>query len=322
MINDVFMLSDIFELNREELNKTGIYCIFNIKNNKYYIGQTNSLTKRGGLFKRLKRHVVDLRNGYHHNILLQRAFNKYGENCFRFQILEICSEKQLTNKEIYWGTFYNSLSPDGYNFMLGEERPLFSSCFKQKMSKNHADVSGYNNPMCKWNKIDEFGGINRVVKLKDSGLSVDKIVNMIGVSRQSFYSYLSYKGLSWEEIGKYSTLNSNYEKINNLGGINKIVELKESGKSKEDVLCFFNIGRHSFDNFLKKSSVTWSNLGKYGNKTLFYYIDTVGGIKKIDMLTEKGYTQKEISDIIKVSIPTLRRYIDFHKASKKRESIK
>lgn len=317
MINDVFMLSDIFELSKEKLNKTGIYCIFNIKNNKYYVGQTNSLTKYGGLFKRLERHIISLRKDEHYNILLQRAFNKYGENCFRFQILEICSEDQLTNKEIYWGTFYNSLSPDGYNFILGEESRSFSYCTKQKMSKNHANVSGYNNPMCKWSKIDEFGGIDRIVKLKDSGLSIDKIANMIGVSRQSFYAYLSYKGLSWKEIGKYSTLNSNYEKINNLGGINKIIELKELGKSKEDVLCFFNVSHHSFDNFLKKNNVTWSNLGKYGNNTLFYYIDTVGGIKKIDTLIEKGYTKKRISDIIKVSTPTLQRYINFHKTSKK-----
>ena len=40
------------------------------------------------------------------------------------------------------------------------------------------------------------------------------------------------------------------------------------------------------------------------------------------MLIEKGYTQKEISDIMKVSTTTLRRYIDFHKTPKKRESIK
>ena len=80
---------------------------------------------------------------------------------------------------------------------------------------------------------------------------------------------------------------------------------------------FFNVSHHSFDNFLKKSNVTWSNLGKYGNNTLFYYIDTMGGIKKIDTLIKKGYTKKRISDIIKVSTPTLQRYINFHKTSKK-----
>lgn len=320
MINDVFMLNDIFKLNKEKLNKTGIYCIFNIKNDKYYVGQTNSVTKYGGLFKRLKRHILELRSGDHHNILLQRAFDKYGENCFRFKILEICSEEQLADREVYWGTFYNSLSPNGYNFILGEEHKYFSSCLKQKLSKKHADVSGYNNPMCKWNKIDDFGGVNRIIELKDSGLSVDKIVKMIGISRQSFYDYLSYKGLSWKKIGKYSTLASNYEKIDDLGGINKIIELKELGKNKEDICSFFNVSRHSLDNFLEKNNVIWLNLGKYGNRTSFYYIDTMGGIKKINELIKKGYTQKEISNIIKVNLSTLRRYINFHKVSKKRSN--
>src|SRR5574344_824807 len=127
MINEVFMLSDIFKLDKENLNKTGIYCIFNVKNDKYYIGQTNSLKKYGGLLQRLKTHITSLRGGYHDNIFFQRSFNKYGENCFRFQILEICSEKDLNDREIYWGEFYNSLSPNGYNFMLGEEGALFSS---------------------------------------------------------------------------------------------------------------------------------------------------------------------------------------------------
>lgn len=67
MINEVFMLSDIFKLDKEKLNKTGIYCIFNVKNDKHYIGQTNSSKKYGGLFKRLKTHITNLRGGYHDN---------------------------------------------------------------------------------------------------------------------------------------------------------------------------------------------------------------------------------------------------------------
>lgn len=100
-----------------------------------------------------------------------------------------------------------------------------------------------------------------------------------------------------------------------MGGMKKIVKLKESGKSKKDVCLFFNVGLSTLESFLKKNSVKWSNLGKYN--TLDEKIDYLGGIKKIDMLIEKGYTQKEISDIMKVSTTTLRRYIDFHKTPKK-----
>lgn len=371
MINEVFMLSDIFKLDKEKLNKTGIYCIFNVKNDKYYIGQTNSSKKYGGLFKRLKTHITNLRGGYHDNIFLQRAFNKYGENYFRFQILEICSEKDLNEREIYWGAFYNSLSPYGYNFILGEQNGSISSCFKQKLSENRPDISGYNNPKCKWIKIDDFGGVNKIINLKNSGLSKGEIVNMIGISKHSFDNYLSYQGLSWQKIGEYNTLdekidylggidkiinlkesgrtqkdvslffnvhsktigsflkknntkwsdlgkygdNTSFYRIDAMGGIRKIVKLKESGKSKKDVCLFFNVGLSTLESFLKKNSVKWSNLGKYN--TLDEKIDYLGGIKKIDMLIEKGYTQKEISDIMKVSTTTLRRYIDFHKTPKK-----
>ena len=130
---------------------------------------------------------------------------------------------------------------------------------------------------------------------------------------------LKKNNTKWSDLGKYGD-NTSFYRIDTMGGIKKIVKLKELGKSKKDVCLFFNVGFSTLESFLKKNGVKWSNLGKYN--TLDEKIDYLGGIKKIDMLIEKGYTQKEISDIMKVSTTTLRRYIDFHKTPKKKESIK
>ena len=147
------------------------------------------------------------------------------------------------------GAFYNSLSPYGYNFILGEQNGSVSSCFKQKLSENRPDISGYNNPKCKWIKIDDFGGVNKIINLKNSGLSKGEIANMIGISKHSFDNYLSYQGLSWQKIGKYNTLD---EKIDYLGGIDKIIDLKESGRTQKDVSLFFNVDSKTIGSFLKK----------------------------------------------------------------------
>jgi len=86
----------------------GIYCIVNSQNGKRYIGQTYSLKYRWN------RHRFDLSHGYHSNNHLQSAWDKYGEQSFKFVILERCNISQLDEREIYWIDFYDS-KETGYN---------------------------------------------------------------------------------------------------------------------------------------------------------------------------------------------------------------
>lgn len=68
----------------EEFKQTGVYEIRNKINSKRYIGSTIiSFTKR------LEHHRCLLRNGTHKNTYLQNAWNKYGEDNFEFNILEV-----------------------------------------------------------------------------------------------------------------------------------------------------------------------------------------------------------------------------------------
>jgi len=62
---------------------TGIYEIENLMNGNFYIGSAVNIDKRWG------QHRSDLRKGKHTNKHLQSAFNKYGENAFKFMILEV-----------------------------------------------------------------------------------------------------------------------------------------------------------------------------------------------------------------------------------------
>jgi len=62
--------------------KKGIYKIINIINNKYYVGSTLDL------YQRKTTHFRKLRINKHHCIHLQNAWNKYGEENFKFEIIE------------------------------------------------------------------------------------------------------------------------------------------------------------------------------------------------------------------------------------------
>lgn len=92
-----------------------IYEIRNIQNNKVYIGQTWVPENRQ------RRHFSDLRNQRHDNPHLQKAFIKYGEENFVFNILlEIpdCSQQLLDEKEIAF-IKQNDSYLNGYNCNKG-----------------------------------------------------------------------------------------------------------------------------------------------------------------------------------------------------------
>lgn len=90
----------LFESNFEveHKNDKGIYSIYFINSDKFYIGSTSS---QEGFTGRWRQHIQGLRNNKHSNTILQRTYNKYGENLLRFKIVEICnySNEEILNRE-------------------------------------------------------------------------------------------------------------------------------------------------------------------------------------------------------------------------------
>lgn len=106
----------------------GIYKIESKTSGKYYIGSTINMKSRWS------RHKSDLRKNKHHSIILQRAWNKYGESDFEFEILEECKIENLLKREQFYLTsllpIYN-ISPNAGN-CVGVKHTLESSEKKRK----------------------------------------------------------------------------------------------------------------------------------------------------------------------------------------------
>ena len=89
----------------------GVYKITNLVNGKFYIGSSNNIEFRW------KQHKDKLNEDKHGNTYLQNAWNQYGEENFKFEIIEECSpELQFEREQFY----LNTLSPfdkNGYNIV-------------------------------------------------------------------------------------------------------------------------------------------------------------------------------------------------------------
>lgn len=120
------------EINYME-RQSGIYCIENISTGKKYVGQSIDVHSRW------QKHRSELNNNTHHNSYLQNAWNKYGENDFKFYIFEYCNVDELDNRETYYINIYDLTNRDlGYNLKSGgqENGAIYSEEVKEKMRKS------------------------------------------------------------------------------------------------------------------------------------------------------------------------------------------
>jgi hypothetical protein len=98
----------LYEMEPIHTEIKGIYCIVNTVNNKKYIGRSKNI------YNRIKIHLDELKNKSHHNYKLQEDYNTYGENAFKFLLLEESSKiEDFPSMEHSWifhlGGLYNPL---------------------------------------------------------------------------------------------------------------------------------------------------------------------------------------------------------------------
>lgn len=87
---------------------SGVYLIRNSINGKGYVGFSCNLARR------FKVHISQLNQGTHHSVVLQRAWNKYGETAFQFLVLTFIEGKEfLFRAEQEWTTILQS--DDGHH---------------------------------------------------------------------------------------------------------------------------------------------------------------------------------------------------------------
>lgn len=126
----------------------GIYCIECMTTNTKYIGQTSENFYRRWIF-----HKWHLKNNHHSNTYIQNAWNKYGEDSFKFYPLEsfeLIEKKNVTLEKLneleqYYIEKYDTFN-NGFNLTTGGDsckmRPLSDEAKRKIGEKNRINMLG------------------------------------------------------------------------------------------------------------------------------------------------------------------------------------
>ena len=108
---------------------SGIYKI--TYKNRCYIGSSNDIKKRW------YSHHYTLKRKTHKNPILQTIFDKHGINVFKFEIIEMCPEINLLNREQYW---IDSLKPSLNSCKIAGKPPVKTEEQIKKQSNNLRNI--------------------------------------------------------------------------------------------------------------------------------------------------------------------------------------
>ena len=219
--------------NVEDLEKTGVYQIYNLVNKKSYIGSTKQSFKI-----RMKHHLNSLKRGDHKNLHLQRAWDKYGEENFEFSILEICDKKDTYAVE----QRYLDERDIENSYNINPNATGLTECIetREKLAKSHKKFQ------------EEVSYYYRMYKT--GNIEFEQIPDKHKQSVRTHLNNIPWnKGKCYESTNHLKVKHRITDKV-----IEKCHKFSENAREKADIVYVYNSNKDFIDRF--RSSIDLANL--------------------------------------------------------------
>lgn len=256
-----------------------IYKITNTANNKVYIGRTV-----GTLRKRRNKHFYVLRNHVRPNSHFQHAFDKYGEEAFKFEEIEKCSSiEMMREREIYWIAFYKSNDREfGYNQTEGGEGLAMISHEKRMEIGRKASSKLKGRKMPEWHK-------QKISKTNKGRVLTEEWKEKCSRSMKAKYEkgelpWLKPTYFSGEKHGMFGKTQTKEARVK--------ISLAREGKTYEEIFG---------EEVAKELKEKQSKRSKGENNPFYKFLDA----EQIKVLIDEGRTLEEIGLQLKASRATI-----------------
>ena len=219
---------------------SGIYKITNILNNKVYIDSSNDI------YGRWLQHRNKLNENKHRNRYLQFAWNKYGEENFAFEIIELCNESELFVNEQKWYDHYNSGDDRyGYNLSKIARCPSYRATFETL--KNGEQTITY----------EQF--LKIVDMLENTDISIPKIAKELDAPERTIYQiYFKEQYTELTKNKKFVRRKKNSNTILTEKQVLEIIERLKNDDFNSDIAKDYNVSAGTIDDI--RQYKTWNYL--------------------------------------------------------------
>jgi len=175
-------------------------------------------------------HKYKLRKNIHDNPHLQSAWNKYGENNFKFEIIEIIKPELLTENELKWFKKTNCCNPK-FGFNIGENPD------RTMLGRLHTKES----------KLKIGMAHNGMVASKETRLKM----SLAAKGRKK--SKIERENISKRQLGS----KNHRSKLNDCAII-EIRKLHLEGKSDTEIAKMFGVSQPNISSIINRK--TWSHI--------------------------------------------------------------
>jgi hypothetical protein len=225
--------------------KGEIYKITNLLTNKMYIGQTRSHYLNRGKYRpfsytgRFKSHISESKSITKYNACryLNSAFNKYGIENFKCELILSCEINELDKYETKFISDFNTRYPNGYNLTYGGQKcgfkkgnkiildevtkPIFNMILNPKLKRSDKTKQlisqrlkeHKNNPQVRKNdmkRVQKIHSNNRFDKYKNIDIDKDNIEKYISIIKNNTLNYeyirVTFGKMRTTFVGKYETI--------------------------------------------------------------------------------------------------------------------
>lgn len=244
-------------------NKIGIYKITNLISGRVYVGQTKE-----GFQKRYWFHRWSLRNNKHSNKHLQNSWNKYGEDNFIFEVIEVVDKCDIDEREKYWIDYYRKNGEcyciqDGGQpnnlvvYVSSESRKRTGELNRQRMlgsklteeTKAKMSKTRLGKHPIRKNDTMTIDEATQVKKMLIDGCSNKEIIDTVGVPYKAINGIISNNNYNAVKVDGWDEYILN--RLNNVKHrltkeqILELVEYSKNGMSVEELSKKYNIGECS-----------------------------------------------------------------------------
>lgn len=192
----------------------------------------------------------------------------------------------------------------------GKDHPLYGkSPSDETLKKQSESKIGEKNAKWGTSKLEKYGGLDYLYGAVEMGKTQEDVAKELGISVGAIVSYLHVRGESWISLRKKVTRRKKYGIIDDMGGLNFIINCIKDGKTQEDVAKELGLSVGNLFTYLKYEGTSWSKLKKEVTGNKWQFIEDRGGLDFIINGIKNEKTADEVATDLGIGHSTLWKYL-------------